>query len=40
MAGQLVEVTDQDFEETVLRSDVPVVVDLCWRVWPPNTTAG
>ena len=28
----VVEVTDQNFEEVVLKSDIPVMVDL-WAVW-------
>jgi thioredoxin 1 len=32
MAGPTVEVTDQDFEEKVINSPVPVVVDF-WAEW-------
>ncbi|HEY7832205.1 MAG TPA: thioredoxin [Ktedonobacterales bacterium] len=32
MAGTLVEITDQNFEQTVLKSDKPVVIDF-WATW-------
>ena len=32
MAGPPIEVTDQDFEEKVLKSPVPIVVDF-WAEW-------
>ncbi len=32
MAGNVVEITDQSFEQEVLRSDTPVLVDF-WAVW-------
>ena len=32
MAGKMVAVTDADFEQTVLKSDKPVVVDF-WAPW-------
>ena len=32
MAGNVVEVKDSDFEQVVLKSDVPVVVDF-WAPW-------
>ena len=32
MAGKAVEITDANFEETVLKSDKPVLIDF-WAVW-------
>ncbi len=32
MAGNTVEITDANFEDTVLKSDKPVLVDF-WAVW-------
>ena len=32
MAGKTVEITDANFENTVLKSDKPVIVDF-WAVW-------
>lgn len=32
MAGSMIEVTDQNFEQDVLQSPVPVLVDF-WAVW-------
>ena len=32
MAGPTIEVTDQDFEEKVMKSPVPVIVDF-WAEW-------
>ncbi len=32
MAGKTVEVTDTNFESTILRSDKPAIVDF-WAVW-------
>ena len=32
MAGNIVEITDQSFEQEVLQSDTPVLVDF-WAVW-------
>jgi thioredoxin 1 len=32
MAGPTIEVTDQDFEEKVIKSPVPVIVDF-WAEW-------
>ena len=32
MAGKTVEITDANFEDTVLKSDKPVIVDF-WAVW-------
>ena len=32
MAGKAVEITDANFEDTVLKSDKPVLIDF-WAVW-------
>lgn len=32
MAGTMVEITDQNFEQKVLKSDKPVVIDF-WATW-------
>jgi thioredoxin 1 len=32
MAGNIVEITDQSFEQEVLKSETPVLVDF-WAVW-------
>lgn len=32
MAGNVVELTDQNFDQEVLKSDIPVLVDM-WAVW-------
>jgi len=32
MAGKVVEITDKNFEEIVLKADKPVLIDL-WAVW-------
>jgi len=32
MAGKAVEFTDANFEDTVLKSDIPVLIDF-WAVW-------
>ena len=34
MAGNVLEITDDNFEETVLDSDTPIVVDF-WAEWCP-----
>ncbi len=34
MAGNVLEITDDNFEETVLNSDTPIVVDF-WAKWCP-----
>ncbi len=32
MAGNIVELTDQNFEQEVINSPIPVIVDL-WAIW-------
>ncbi len=34
MAGNVLEITDDNFEDTVLNSDTPIVVDF-WAEWCP-----